>query len=115
MHWIWPSVAGAFFGFGLGAIGDASLTLVIDAYREITGDAFVGVAFTRNVFGIAIPFAITPWLATNSLTNIFITCGFLSLAISVLFVPLIFYGKWIRAKTSAKYEILIERQGAKRA
>lgn len=111
MHWIWPSIGGALFGFGLGAIGDAALTLIIDAYRGITADAFVGIAFVRNVFGIAIPFGITPWLATSSLTNIFITCGFISLAISALFVPLIIYGKRIRSKLAGRYYELLEKQG----
>ena len=36
MHWILPSIAGALFGFGLGSIGDASLTFVIDSYREVS-------------------------------------------------------------------------------
>jgi hypothetical protein len=35
LHWIWPSVAGALFGFGLGSISDACLTLVIDSYVEV--------------------------------------------------------------------------------
>lgn len=35
MHWIYPSIGGAFFGFGLGSIGDATLTLVIDSYRDV--------------------------------------------------------------------------------
>lgn len=35
MHWIYPSVAGALFAFGLGSIGDASFTLLIDSYREV--------------------------------------------------------------------------------
>lgn len=36
MHWIYPSIGGAFFGFGLGSIADASLTVVIDSYREVS-------------------------------------------------------------------------------
>lgn len=36
MHWIYPSIAGVFFGFGLGSISDAALTLVIDSYREVS-------------------------------------------------------------------------------
>lgn len=35
MHWIYPSVGGALFGFGLGSISDAALTLVIDSYRDV--------------------------------------------------------------------------------
>jgi hypothetical protein len=40
MHWIWPSIGGALFGFGLGSIGDAVLTLVIDSYVEVRCPAF---------------------------------------------------------------------------
>jgi len=36
MHWIYPSVGGALFAFGLGSIGDASFTLIIDSYREVS-------------------------------------------------------------------------------
>ena len=36
MHWIYPSVGGAFFGFGLGAISDEALTLVIDCYAGVS-------------------------------------------------------------------------------
>jgi MFS family permease len=35
MHWVFPAVAGGLFAFGLGSIGDASFTLVIDSYREV--------------------------------------------------------------------------------
>lgn len=35
MHWIYPSVAGALFGFGLNSICDAVMTLVIDSYRDV--------------------------------------------------------------------------------
>ena len=35
MHWIFPSIGGALFGFGLGSISDAVLTIVIDSYREV--------------------------------------------------------------------------------
>ncbi|KAF4966919.1 hypothetical protein FSARC_5452 [Fusarium sarcochroum] len=33
MHWIYPSIGGAFFAFGLGAMGDITFTFVIDTYR----------------------------------------------------------------------------------
>lgn len=35
MHWIWPNIAGALFGFGLGSISDAVLVLVMDSYRDV--------------------------------------------------------------------------------
>lgn len=36
MHWTLPVLGGAFFGFGLGSIGDAALTLVIDSYPDVS-------------------------------------------------------------------------------
>ncbi|KAL1875845.1 hypothetical protein Daus18300_003036 [Diaporthe australafricana] len=111
MHWIFPSIGGALFAFGLGAIGDAALTLVIDAYRPLTAEAFVGIAFVRNAVGIPIPFAITPWLEHSGLSNMFITAGLVSLAISMLFVPLIIWGKKIRMALAPRYYELLERQG----
>ena len=40
MHWIYPSIGGAFFGFGLGAISDEALTLVIDCYAGVSTLSF---------------------------------------------------------------------------
>lgn len=36
MHWIFPSIAGGLFGFGLGAFGDTVLTYVIDSNRLVS-------------------------------------------------------------------------------
>lgn len=36
MHWVYPSIAGVMFGFGLGSVSDAVLTLVIDIYRDVS-------------------------------------------------------------------------------
>ncbi|KAK5788769.1 hypothetical protein VI817_009727 [Penicillium citrinum] len=104
MHWIYPSVGGALFGFGLGSIGDASLTL-------ITGDAFTGIAFLRNAISIGIPFAITPWMERNGLQNMFIACGFISLGISSLAIPMVFWGKAARRGLATRYHRLVEQQG----
>lgn len=89
MHWIWPSVSCAFFGFGLGSISDTALVLVMDSYREITGDAFSAVAFMRNAVSIAIPFATTPWIQRNGIQNMFIGCGMMSLAINGIIIPMV--------------------------
>ncbi|KAJ5376806.1 MFS general substrate transporter [Penicillium cosmopolitanum] len=112
MHWIYPSVGGALFGFGLGSIGDASLTLVIDSYRDITGDAFTAIAFLRNACSIGIPFAITPWIARNGLQNMFIACGFISFGVTLLAVPMIFWGKTARRALAVRYYRLVEQQGS---
>lgn len=132
MHWIYPSIGGAFFGFGLGSISNATLTLVIDSYRDvghfisislcrrfcltvrfqlITGDAFTGIAFLRNVVSIGIPFAISPWIKRDGLQNMFIACAFINLGISLLIIPMVFYGKQSRRDLAARYYRLVEQQG----
>ncbi|KAJ6156895.1 hypothetical protein N7497_005780 [Penicillium chrysogenum] len=103
MHWIWPNVAGAFFGFGLGSISDATLVLVMDSYREITGDAFTAVAFMRNAVGIAVPFVISPWIQRSGIQNMFITCGMLSLAITGTIIPMVLWGKSARRALAGRY------------
>ncbi|OOF91810.1 hypothetical protein ASPCADRAFT_399706 [Aspergillus carbonarius ITEM 5010] len=110
MHWIWPSIGGALFGFGLGSISDAALTLVIDSYRDITGDAFTGVAFLRNAISIGIPFAISPWLDRSGAQNMFIACGFISLAITLTIIPMAIWGKKMRGLTAERYRAMAAKQ-----
>ncbi|KAH2828228.1 hypothetical protein KXV85_008887, partial [Aspergillus fumigatus] len=106
LHWISPSIAGALFGFGLGSIGDAALTLVIDSYRDITGDAFTGVAFLRNAISIGIPFAISPWLERSGAQNMFLTYRFVSLAVTLTIIPMVLYGRKMRMLTAARYRVM---------
>ncbi|KAJ4256864.1 hypothetical protein NW762_008960 [Fusarium torreyae] len=44
MHWIYPSIGGAFFAFGLGAMGDITFTFVIDTYRPVSGPFLQAIA-----------------------------------------------------------------------
>ncbi|KAF5660892.1 major facilitator superfamily transporter [Fusarium heterosporum] len=108
MHWIYPSIGGGFFAFGLGANGDITFTLIIDCYRELTAEAFIGIAFMRNAISVAIPFAIVPWMNTMGLSNMFIMCGMFAFAIGSLFVPMAIWGKKIRTSLAPKYWKLVE-------
>ncbi|KAF9769090.1 hypothetical protein IL306_013547 [Fusarium sp. DS 682] len=110
MHWIYPSIGGAFFAFGLGAMGDITFTLIIDTYRELVAEAFIGIAFMRNALSIGATFALVPWMKTQGLTNMFIVCGCISFAIGALYVPLIIYGKRIRTTLALHYWKLVEKR-----
>ncbi|KAH8760570.1 major facilitator superfamily domain-containing protein [Diaporthe sp. PMI_573] len=110
MHWIYPSIGGAIMAFGLGSIGDIAITVVIDAYKEMVGEAFTGVTFIRNAVAVVIPFAIDPWMRAMTLTNMFVVCAVVSLLISLLFVPLLIWGKRMRVATAAKYYKMLEQQ-----
>ncbi|CAJ0554408.1 Ff.00g129210.m01.CDS01 [Fusarium sp. VM40] len=108
MHWIYPSIGGAFFAFGLGANGDISLTLVIDTYRELTAEAFIGIAFMRNAISVAVPFALVPWMKSMGLSNMYIMSGIIAFAIGSLFVPMIIWGRQMRTALAPKYWKLVE-------
>ncbi|KAH1599619.1 hypothetical protein KXX44_005057 [Aspergillus fumigatus] len=99
LHWIWPSIAGGLFGFGLGSIGDAALALVIDSYRDVW-------PFLRNAISIGIPFAISPWLERSGAQNMFLTCGFVSLAVTLTIIPMVLYGRKMRMLTAARYRVM---------
>ncbi|KAK9546557.1 hypothetical protein V6Z88_009511 [Aspergillus fumigatus] len=99
LHWIWPSIAAGLFGFGLGSIGDAALALVIDSYRDVW-------PFLRNAISIGIPFAISPWLERSGAQNMFLTCGFVSLAVTLTIIPMVLYGRKMRMLTAARYRVM---------
>ncbi|KAI5304165.1 hypothetical protein KEM56_006781 [Ascosphaera pollenicola] len=110
-HWMLLQVGGAIFGFGLGCISTNAITLTIDSYRGVTGEAFVGVAFLRNCFSIVLVFAINPWLAHQGVQNMFIVVGVWSFVVCCLHLPLLRWGKWFRIKTAPAYKHFLEMKG----
>ncbi|OHW98993.1 major facilitator superfamily transporter [Colletotrichum incanum] len=110
MHWIFPSIGGALFAFGLGANGDITFTLVIDTYRELTAEAFVGIAFIRNAVSVGISSALVPWMSSMGLSNMYILSGALSLLIGLLYVRMIIWGKRIRTALAPRYWRLVEKR-----
>ncbi|KAH6656908.1 major facilitator superfamily domain-containing protein [Truncatella angustata] len=110
MHWIFPSIGGAVFGFGLGAMGEITFTLVVDTYLELTAEAFVGIAFLRNAINIGIPSALVPWLTAMGLSNMYILAGCIALAVGLLHVPLIIWGKRIRIVLAPRYQSLVAKK-----
>lgn len=110
MHWIYPSLGGALFGFGLGANGDIAFTLIIDTYRGLVAEAFIAVSFFRNAISAAVPFALVPWWTSMGLTNMFVVAGAISLAIGLTYVPMIIWGKRIRIALASQYWKQVERR-----
>lgn len=101
--WIIPCVGTAFFAFGCSSICTLSLSYVIDCYREVVGDALVGVTFFRNAASAGIVFAITPWIESIGFTNTITSVGCLALAILLTTVPIIIWGKKWRTQSAEKY------------
>ncbi|KAM4065424.1 major facilitator superfamily protein [Hirsutella rhossiliensis] len=103
LHWIFPSIGSALMSFGFGGMASISFTLVVDAYPNIIAQGFVVVAFFRNVLGVIGPAATNPWVKGMGLSGLFITAAFINLAINLLGVPLLIWGKRLRTKTASRY------------
>lgn len=92
---------------GLSLCSTAGVTLAIaylvDSFREISGDALVTVILIRNTMSFAVSYGITPWLDGLGLQNCFVSVAFVALAICGIFVPVVFYGKRLRAGKREDY------------
>ncbi|KAL3291300.1 major facilitator superfamily transporter [Colletotrichum asianum] len=107
MHWVYPSIGGALFAFGMSSMMDVSFTIVIDTYKAATAESFVFITFIRNAATIGVPFAVVPWLNSMSLTNISIICGCVATSICFLFIPLLIWGRGIRVPLHVRYDKLV--------
>lgn len=72
----------------------------------------IGITFVRNVFSVIILFTLTPWNKAMGIQNVAIITAAFNLAVLLLPVPLIIWGKKIRISTSKRYEQMARRQPA---
>ncbi|KOS42389.1 hypothetical protein ACN38_g6718 [Penicillium nordicum] len=116
----WPVIA---VGFGSASLGitpaiSISLTYVTDAYteasefyvsldltnfRQILGDAMVGITFMRNIPSLVIPFFLLPWIRRIGILNVYIVVSVISTVIFMVTFIFIIYGKRIRTATATRY------------
>jgi hypothetical protein len=89
----------------------ALFSVLILSSTQITGEAFTAIAFMRNAVSIGIPFAIAPWIQSNGLQNMFITCGFISLGVTLSIFPMVLWGKDARRSLAGRYRGIVEKYG----
>lgn len=80
---------------------------------QIAGEAFVGVAFIRNIISVGILFALTPWIDAQGLLHMFITMGVLCFIFAMLYVPMVYTGKGLRKATSMRYTKMAARKASR--
>ena len=78
------------------------------------GESFAGIAFLRNVFSIALIFAIVPWMKSQGLTEMFIVDGIWCYVVAALYIPLLIWGKKFRRRSAARYRRFSERKAEQR-
>lgn len=74
----------------------------------------VGVIFVRNAISVIVMFGLTPWLDGMGIQNTFILLAVVCLALSMIPVPLIVWGKRMRINTSKIYNHYSIRQPLRR-
>lgn len=102
-HWMIPTVGFALIMFGFGSVGSISITYMLDCYKDMVADAFVGVVVVRNAFGTIVCFSLEPWINRCGLRTVFIISGCLSIIPLLLLPPMIMYGKELRRRSADKY------------
>ncbi|KAF4546744.1 Major facilitator superfamily [Lasiodiplodia theobromae] len=115
MPWISNAMGAAFVGFGVGGVGDITLTYAQDSYTDIVGDAFVAIAFIRNLLAMALVFALPPWLQGMGPYDMFTLLGCLTLTLSLTAAATIIWGKQWRAASKERYKWFAARQYSPRS
>ena len=105
IHWIVPTIGGAFIGFGLIGIFLTSFNYLIDAYLLLAASAIAGNTFLRSGFGAAFPLFATYMLKGMGVNWAGLLLGLFSA--SLIPVPFLFYkyGKWLRQKSSYAFDL----------
>lgn len=74
----------------------------------------VGVVFVRNAVSVIIMFSLNPWIQGMGTQNTFILVAMLALAVGLIPVPLLLWGKKSRASTEDSYNFYAKRQPFRR-
>ncbi|OJJ94770.1 hypothetical protein ASPACDRAFT_1883858 [Aspergillus aculeatus ATCC 16872] len=116
-HRPWPVIAVglALYNIGVTPINTLTITYLTDSYRDIIGDALVGVTLTRNTFSTVFIFALSPWVAKVGLKDTFVTILVLAVAILLAFVVFLRYGKALRGFSASRYLYYAARQYKERS
>lgn len=107
VHWIGILI-------GNGALWSANTTAVllavnylIDTYRDMAGMAMTVIVIIRNTMYFAVAYGIQDWIDGMGLQNAYISCAFIGMAATAVFVPMIRYGKACRQRSTVPYRTMV--------
>jgi len=96
VHWVGLAFGLGMLTFGCVSGGAIAVSYNVDCFKSIAGETTVSIMVIRNTIGFGISYAITPWWQTQGLQDCFITAGMISVACSITFLPMIYFGKRLR-------------------
>ncbi|KAJ6786200.1 hypothetical protein PWT90_04706 [Aphanocladium album] len=110
--WIIPYFGLGCIGFTWGCAGDISLSYMQQVYSEAILECMVGVAVINNIFGCSLTFAAGPWLAKQTPTQVFSVLAVINFLITLTALPMIIWGKRLRARTAKSYFEFVEKMNS---
>lgn len=78
---------------------------MVDCYRPVAVESFVGVIVIRNMYGFALTFAVSPWMKHSGVRDVSIVLAAISFTLYAMTLPMYIYGKRLRIWTSSRYPL----------
>lgn len=77
----------------------AVVTYVTDCHRQESAEAFAVMNFIKNVFAFGLTFYCNDWIAVQGVRNCFFVIGGITVAVTLLTIPMYVFGKKARSFT----------------
>lgn len=107
IHWTGLVVGGSLLACSSAVGGAISINYALDSYKDLSGEVMLSIILVRNSLSFGIGYAITPWLDLG-LQNTFISAAFVGLAITITFIPMLYFGKRFRHFSRKSYWKYVE-------
>ncbi|KAK6385823.1 hypothetical protein LTS17_001395 [Exophiala oligosperma] len=104
-HWMGPVFGEAMTSFSYAFASELAMSYVVDCYRPVAVEAFVGIVVIRNLWGFGFTFAISPWLAASNVRDVCIVLAVVTIVVYATTIPLYIYGKRLRIWTSQRFPL----------
>lgn len=89
-------------------------TYALDSYRAVAAESLVLVNVFRNLIGMTFVFCIQPWLAHSGYGNAYIQMMVMGLIMHLTVIPVVIWGKRMRAMTTERYLDMVDKSGVPR-
>ena len=111
IHWIGLLFALGFLAFQNACGASISVTYLVDSYRDMAGDALTALIIVRNLMSFAVSYGINPWIEGMGTRGAFGLATGIGLAASLLWIPMITFGKRLRRASKERYWKLVAQSG----
>ncbi|KAE8347025.1 hypothetical protein BDV24DRAFT_147148 [Aspergillus arachidicola] len=114
LHWICPVFGMGLMAFGFTASSIIGETYILDSYRAVAPASLVLINIFRNLIGMTFVFAVQPWLIHSGYGNAYIQMMAMGLIAHLTVIPMMIWGKRLRALTAERYLHMVEASGISR-